>query len=381
MSAGTHATAKNDAKPRRRTIWIFGGAATAVIVGGLLMQYLRGNPAAAETAGTARVGNPKSTLLAKVGKENISYDAVAEECYRRHGREVLDDIIHRMIITQACEEERINVTEQEVTQEISRIADRFKLDPGAYLQMLQTERNVSEMQYRTSVIWPMLALKKLAGEKVDITEPELQKAFERNYGTRVKARVITIDNPRRGNEVWEMAKQDPDNFDQLAQKHSTDPNSRALGGQIPPIPRHMGNDALEKEAFKLKEGDISGVIEISKGRYAILKCEGRTVPIVTDIEEVRDSLYDELKEAKTQLAVGKTFEKIKERTRVDNYVTGAVNGPDRAVPAKATGTANGAVQPASATQPRSTRPATTNTPGAANTTPAAATAPARTTRN
>lgn len=377
MSAGTHETA-SVARPKRRMMWVFGGAATAVITGGLLMQYFRAPAGEAATdgpasnTGTARVGAPqKSPHVARVGNEYISKDAVAEECFTRYGREVLDDMIHRLIITKACEEAGVNVSEQEVSKEIERIAERFKLDVPAYLNMLQSERNITPMQYRTSVIWPMLALKKLAGENVEITEEDLQKSFVRNYGPRVKARVIMIETPLKGNEVWEKAKQDPDNFDKLAQQYSIDPNSRALGGQVPPIPRYMGNDALEQEAFKLKEGEISGLIEIARGRYVILKCEGRTTPIVNDIEEVRDSLYDELKESKTQQAVGKVFEDLKKTTRVDNLLTNTTSGPERALPVSAQGAApRGAVQQAAGTR----------TPAPATRAPATTAAPARTPR-
>lgn len=375
MSAGTHDTA-NVARPKRRMMWVFGGAATAVVAGGLLMQYFRaptGEAAQDGPAGTARVGAPqKSPPVARVGNEYITKEAVAEECFNRYGREVLDDLIHRLIITKACEQAGVTVSEQEVSQEIARIAERFKLDVTAYLQMLQSERNITPMQYRTSVIWPMLALKKLAGESVDISEEDMQKSFVRNYGPRVKARVIMVDSLAKGNEVWEKAKQDPDNFDKLAQQYSVDPNSRALGGQVPPIPRYTGNDNLEQEAFKLKEGEISGLIEIATRRWVILKCEGRTTPIVTDIEEVRDTLYDELKEAKTQQAVGKVFEELKKTTRVDNLLTNESHGPDRALPVGAQGiNPRGAVQQANGTRTPATR-----APAA----PATSAAPARTPR-
>ena len=156
-----------------------------------------------------------------------------------------------------------------------------------------------------------------------------------------------LENLRRANEVWEEANRNPDDFEQLAQKHSVDPNSRALGGQVPPIPRFTGNDDLEKAAFKLKEGELSGVVQIGTGRYVILKCEGRTEPVVTDIEEVRNSLVDQLTEAKTQQSVAKVFEKIKEQTRVDNYLTRTSNGPGPGAGPNGAG-----VQPVSATGTR-----------------------------
>lgn len=376
MSAGTHETAKATAnKPKRWMIWTLGGAAVAVVAAGLLMQSWRapaGQAATESPAGTARVGGTKKPeVLARVEREAITYDAVAEECVARHGREVLDDLIHRLVIQQACEKQQISVTEQEVSQEIATIAKRFNLDVNQWLQMLQAERNITPAQYRSSVIWPMLALKKLAGEDVDISEDDMKKAFIREYGPRVKARVIMFDNERRARECWDLATQTPDDFEKLAQKYSIDPNSRALGGQVPPIPRFTGNDDLEKAAFKLKEGEISGIVQIATGRYVVIKCEGRTEPVVKDMEEVRDSLFEQLKEAKTQQAVGKVFEQIKKQTRVDNYLAGTVTGPERPIP----GAGPGGIQPVNATEVRQ--------PAASSNRPAAATtnAPARTSRN
>jgi len=379
MSAGTHDTASNaNNKPTRRLIWIFGGAAAAVVAAGLLMQQFRppaGQAADSQTAGTARLGGAKAPeTMARVGKETISRDAVANECIARHGREVLDDLIHRLVIQQACEAQQITVTEQEVSAEIEKIAKRFNLDVSQWMQMLQAERNISPMQYRASVIWPMVALRKLAGEQVDLNEDEIKKAFIREYGPRVKARVIMVDNMRRANEAWEEANRNPDDFEKVAQKYSIDPNSRALGGQVPPIPRYTGNDNLEKAAFKLKEGELSGVVEIATGRWVILKCEGRTEPVVTDIETVRNSLVDQLTEAKTQQAIGKVFEKIKEQTRVDNYLANTSTGPGPGA-----GPNTGAIQPVNATGTRQTD----GVPGRSTTTVGSApgSVPGKVTRN
>jgi foldase protein PrsA len=284
--------------------------------------------------------------MARVGREEIAYEMVADECVTRYGREVLDDLINRVIIQQACEQQGIAVSEEEVTAEVNRIAKRFNLEPAAWYQMLQAERNITPLQYRQSVIWPMLALKKLAGQQVDITEEEMNKAFVRNYGPRVKARLILLDNPRRARECWEKCSKTPDEFEKLAQEFSIDPNSRALGGTVPPIPRFSGNEALETAAFKLQPGEISGIIEIQSGRYAILKCEGRTDKVVDGIDEVRDSLYEELYEARTQQSVAEVFKKLKDNAKVDNFLAGTSTGPDRPF----SNPTPGGIQPVSAQQ-------------------------------
>lgn len=353
MGEGTHLpTNSMVGQPKGRWTFLFGGVIAAVAVTGLLMQYVRSNSMKAASdppAGTARVATnaPKMEALAKVGQETITYDAVAEEAVKRYGREVLDDLIHRLIIQQACEKAKVTVTEQEISDEIARVAKRFNLDVAQWLQMLQAERNIQPLQYRQSVMYPMIALKKLAGEEVDINEQELKQAFVRNYGPRVKARMIMFDNQRRAQEGWDIVTKNPEDFEKLAGKLSIDPSSRALGGQIPPIAKFTGNEELEKCAFKLKPDEISGVIEVMPSRFVILKCEGRTEPVVTNIDDVRESLYDELKESKIQTSVAKKFEQIKKETIVDNYLTQTSNRPERT--ANSSGPNPGGVRPASGT--------------------------------
>lgn len=345
MDAGTHLTAESGNR-RRKWMFVAGGTLAAVVVGGLMMQSWRAptGEAAVEPGRGAAPAGSQGEIVARVERDAITYDLLAQECVNRYGAEVLEDLISRLIIQQACAKAGQTVTEGEVNAEIARVAQRFGLDTQGWYQMLQSERKISPQQYRDSVIWPMLALRKIAGEQVDITEEEMERAFVRNYGPRVKARVIMLDNPRRAQEVWEKVSRTPDEFEKFAQQYSIDPGSRSLGGQVPPIPRFSGSDNLEAAAFKLKAGEISGIVQIENGRYVILKCEGRTEQIVQSIEDVKDGLYDELKEQKTQQLVATVFDKVKSQARVDNYLTKESTGPERAAPP----TRDGKVEPAGA---------------------------------
>ena len=302
MGAGTHPTMASN----KRWWTILAGTAAVLVVGGMAAQFWRAQPgsAAEEPAGKASVNTqkkaPTERRVARVGKESITEDMLARECVARHGKEVLEDLINRVVIQQACEAEGVTITQAEVEQEIVKIAKRFNLDPVEWQKMLQAERGISPEQYRMSVIFPMLALRKLAAAPAqdELSEEELQVEFERQYGERAKVRMIMVDNLRRANECWNKCKRDPESFEKLAQEYSIDPNSRSLGGTIPPIPRHSGNPTIEKEAFKLESGEISGLIEVAAGNYVILKSEGVTEPVITKLDEVRDQLVDELKERK-----------------------------------------------------------------------------------
>ncbi|MBD3672954.1 MAG: peptidylprolyl isomerase [Planctomycetaceae bacterium] len=326
------------------------GTAIILIAGGIGYQVYSARTAGAQTeteqAGTTRMNQN----LARVNDQYISYDAVAQESVKRVGGEVLDNLINRMIIQQACQKQGIQVSKGEVTAEIARIAEKFKMPIETWYQMLQTERGLNPDQYQNDIIWPMLALKKLAGDNVQVTQQDMQKAFVRDYGQMVKARMIMLDNFRRAQEAYEQARKNPEAFDELAQEYSIEPNSRSLGGTIPHIRRYSGNETLENAAFKLKPGQVSGILEVDHGRYVILKCEGFTEPVVTDINQVKDDLYEQVKEEKVQQAVAEVFQKLKKEARVDNYLTRTSTRADIQQTSGFQNPEN--IRPAAATQPQ-----------------------------
>ena len=100
-----------------------------------------------------------------------------------------------------------------------------------------------------------------------------------------------------------------EHFGELAAQYSVEPGSQALRGEIPPIKRHGGQPQLEEEAFALKPGELSGIIQVGD-KFVILRCEGRTQPVVTNFAEVRDEIYRDLYEKKLQLAMAEKFERL-----------------------------------------------------------------------
>ncbi len=329
MSEGTHSPS-----PARQPLWKnklvlgVGTAAVAIVVTGVAMQMVGSRESQAKPdmapAGKAR---PSGVYVARVGSALVSKEELAEECIARYGQEVLENIVNRMVIQQACAEANVTVSESEVNTEIRKIAKRFGIPVDTWLKMLQEERGLTPAQYQRDVIWPMLALKKLARAEIgEVAEADLKKAFVRDYGPRVKAKMIMLDNLRRAQSVWEEVVKAPNDFERLARKYSIEPNSRSLGGAIPPIRMYAGNDTLEKKAYALKPGEISGIIQVGFDRYVILLCEGRTQPLVTDLNEVREELTDLIREEKVQTAVATKFDEIKARTRVDNYLTNTSYG-------------------------------------------------------
>lgn len=315
------------AAQKKKLAYVVGGTALVAAVGVGLFQVFRPDPGVAGVGGDGQnragyAARDTSRPVANVNGHPVTWKQLAEECVARHGREILENMINRSIIQQACAQQNVTVTQGEVQSEVNRIARKFGMSPANWYQMLQAERNIMPAQYNRDIIWPMLALKKIAGSNVSITQKEAQKLFIREYGARVEARMILLDNQRRAAEVHEKLMRNPTKaeFSQLAQRYSIEPTSRALGGQIPPIRRFSGNKQLEDTAFGLREGQISAVMQVGQSRFVILMSEGLTKPKVT-FDQVRNEVYEQLKEEKTQQAVAQIFEKLRRQSRVDNFLT------------------------------------------------------------
>lgn len=338
MSEGTHSTTQSRRPRSKRVVAVVaGGALAAAATAALAFQFFRSKDAVTAEAGAARVNGAEQRspgdrkALANVNNQVIDYEAVAKECVHRHGKEVLESMINRTIIEQACRKEGIKVTRAEVEGEVINIARKFNLEPANWYQMLQAERNMTPDQYQRDIIWPMIALRKLANENITISEQELVRTFKRDYGPRVKAKMIMVDNFRRAQDIWKQASQQPDNFGRLARQHSVEPNSQALDGQIPPIRMYVGNENLWKSAFKLREGEVSGIVEVgtpASRRWVILQCEGRTETLVKSLDEkgIREIIHSQLQEEKVQQTVARVFEDLKKNAVVTNYMTGYKSG-------------------------------------------------------
>jgi parvulin-like peptidyl-prolyl isomerase len=285
----------------------------------------------------ARKRREMPNTAALINGRPIPLDQLAEHCAQRHGEEVLDGMIHRALIEQACRQRGVTVSDQEMDQEIVRAAaEAIDLkqdgspDVEKWLELVTQQQGVTEEVYRRDAVWPSVALRKLVAGTIQITQEDLEKAFEASYGARVRCRAIVLDNLRRANAVWDMARKDPtaENFGDLAEQYSIEPQSQALRGEVPPIQQHGGQPLLEREAFALRPGELSGVIQVDD-HYLILFCEGHTKPADVTFEEVREEVRRSIFEKKQRLAMADYFERLKDAASIDNYLAGTTRRPKR----------------------------------------------------
>ncbi len=265
-------------------------------------------------------------VAATINGHSITTAELAEAYISRHGKEVLNGLINRQLIEMEISKSGIQINQEDLNLEVARAAQAAgvttvdgQVDFEKWYQLMQQQQNFSESVYLEKIVWPSVALRKLVEGQVEVTDEDLQKAYEANYGPRIRCRAIVMDNLRRAQEVWAMYRGNPtvENFAQLAAEYSIDPGGKSLGGVVPPIQRHGGQAALEKEAFKLKPGEHSGVIQVGD-KFIFLLCEGITKPVEVDPEEVRDVLYTDILEKKHRVLMARRFQQIMEQASIEN---------------------------------------------------------------
>jgi parvulin-like peptidyl-prolyl isomerase len=264
---------------------------------------------------------------AVVNGQSITRKHLAEQCLERYGESVLESLVNKHLILEACRREKIKITAQDIEDEIDRISKRFSLPKDRWLAMLKEERNITPEQYRRDIIWPTLALKSLAAGKLDVTREDLQREFESEYGDKVQVRMIALSTRAKAEQILKEAKADPAEFGELAKQHSEDPNSAAARGLIPPIRRHLGQPQVEQACFALQPNDISGIVEVA-GQFLIFQCE-KHLPAAHISPQYRQQAYDRLQERIIDRKLREESTAVFGRLQEQSTVTNVLNDPEK----------------------------------------------------
>jgi len=295
-------------------------AAAAIVAVGIGWRLMTGSLEADATPPSAAAPVAAGAKpVAIVNGVEITTDQLATECLSRHGGSVLESLVNRRIIEQACQRQGIAVSPQDVSAEIDAMARRFSVPRDKWLEMIQQERAITPKQYADDIVWPMLALRSLARDAVEPSPEELQQAFENRFGPAVKARIIACRTRPEAEAVRKQALEAPDEFGALARQHSVDVGSASANGWVQPIRPHSGDPAFDQAAFALPDGGISAVVQVAD-QFIVIKCEGHLPPSGAKLDEVRPHLAEELRERKSRQASSEVFKKLQEASTVENIM-------------------------------------------------------------
>jgi hypothetical protein len=280
--------------------------------------------------------------IAVVNNQVITRQQLADECVARKGKEILELLINRTLIDQALRAKKMEITGVDIDQEIESVAQRFGIGRERWLLTLEKERGISPIQYARDIIYPGLALRRLCSGRVQVTPDDLKKAFEANFGEKLRVRMILVEKQQSATEVWEELRKNPAAFEKLAKERSIDPNSGSLGGLLPEaITRHAIPENLSDAAFrqlvdgdpadhdpthKPKDGDFTGPIQVGDMGWVVLRRETVVPAAHADPKDkaVQEQTYNLIYDVKLKESMGKFFEELIKGAAIENQLTGTV---------------------------------------------------------
>ena len=295
-----------------------------------MLQQMQNNSKIVNVMNNAKLSQQMPGVAATVDGVKILKNQVGEECINRFGSEMLETEINRSLLMQALKQSGLQVDKPDIFAEISRAAESIghlnkdgSVNTQQWLAYVTQKDPSKEEFYIEDEVWPTVALKKLVESTVKVTPEDETKGFEANYGPRVEVKAIVCNDHRSALRTWNMASANPTSeyFGELAHQYSIEPASKANYGEVPPIQRHGGRPELEKEAFNLQPGELSKVVQVGE-HWVILFCLGRTEPVVTDFDAVKEELNKMILEKKMRVEMSKRFQGLRADAQIDNFLAG-----------------------------------------------------------
>ena len=283
---------------------------------------LSGTPASARSSikdsEQATPSESGPAIVALVNGQKIVLQDLANLCVLRHGEEVLENMVNRYLILQACQERKIEIKQKDVDDEIARIASKFNLSVQMYLKLLESERDIRPEHYASDIVWPMLALRELSKDMLKVSPQDIDRAFQSEFGPKVQVRMIATKDSAKLQQVHQQAAANPELFKTLAREHSEDPASASVEGLLPPIRMNTGEDELERIAFALQPGQVSEIFKVGDLNVT-LQCVRHMPPAnppAAQLAEIQGRIKSELEEQKLRESAETIYTELRNRSQI-----------------------------------------------------------------
>lgn len=253
------------------------------------------------------------------GQTPITREEFGEFLIARHGAEQVECLINRLIIDKECQARGISVAPQEIETALKEdLKQMGSIDVKVFEKDYLGPYNKNLFEWKEDVIRPKLQMAKLCRDRIKVNEDELRIAYEAEYGEKLEGRMILwpAEQTKFALMEYTQLRDNPKTFEEKA-KHQASSTLASHGGHIGPFgKRTLGNQELEQEAFKLREGEMTTLVGTTEGN-AVFKLEKR-IPANTAVtlDSVREKLTKEVFERKVQMEIQNACRLLRENARV-----------------------------------------------------------------
>ena len=247
-------------------------------------------------------------------------------------REVLDRLIERELLWQEARRAGVVASDQEVESAFDEAAKTFK-SPERFKLRLEQE-GYTEQSYKESirkVLSGQSYADSVTAKDAEPTQQEVAEFYKSNpdkfhrpemlrvrhilIGLPVSATKEELAAARRKIEGIRAEALRDKSFEELARTESEDA-TRQWGGELDPFARGAKPKDFEDAAFKLKPGQISGVVTTAAGLH-IIKLEERYPALTISEQDASPRIRAFLESTKRQQARNKLVEELRALAKIE----------------------------------------------------------------
>jgi len=251
-------------------------------------------------------------------------------------KEVLENLIGFELLYQESQKKAIKIDEATINEQVMTLKKRFPSE--AEFKSALTKVNLSEVAIKNQIARG-LAIEQLIGtyvtKKDTVSDQEIKAFYESHPGLfkqpeQVRASHILIKVDPQANEVKraeaqkkikeiQQKLQKGEDFATLAKALSEGP-SKAEGGDLGYFSRGRMVKSFEEAAFALRPNEVSDIVETKFG-YHLIKVIEKRPETTTAFEDAKDKLGQYLKQQKAQKEVSIYVHELKEKAKVERFLT------------------------------------------------------------
>ncbi len=267
-------------------------------------------------------GAAKEQSVALVNGEPVTKAELFDTMYATGGRNALDQLIARKLIAQEGARLGLEVTEEELEEEINNIImESFGGSREQFLSAL-TIYGLSEEAFRADARLNLL-VRKLALAEINPTEAEARQYFEDNrllfdQPEEVEARHILVESRETADEVLALLEAGSD-FATLASEFSIDTTNKDNAGNLGFFSRGTMVQEFEETVFALGVGEISGPVKTDFG-YHIIELLDRREAVVVEFDAISDEVMESLIESKVPEVINAIVARLFETAEIVNLL-------------------------------------------------------------
>ncbi len=273
---------------------VLGGLMAACVTGAGMAA--RAEPAASQPA--------EDQVVAVINGHPVPRKPFNDLLMQMSGLRLFQDVMDWTIVEQACNQAGIQTDNDTFVKlfqaENERELARLPLPPGTpdserpkILQQLLQRQGITAVQFQM-VLQKTAGLRALSRGHVDVTDDEVKREFESEYGEKVDARIITVKSLLDASKVREAIEKDKKDPTDVAKEMN-------LPIQSVKISKNANADQIKdikKVAFELNEKQLSASIPMNGMDFLVYLDKKEAAQTDVKFDSVKDKVRKDVMEAK-----------------------------------------------------------------------------------